>query len=160
MEHLPAEHARATGMTRRRWSWARAWPGSPPRIRLAQGGASVTVVAKGAGGLHLSPGTIDVLGYAPERVDDARRGPAAPSSPAAPSHPYARLAPEPLGEALEWFRGLVAGLCATTGDPGRNMLLPTAVGAVRPTALAPGEHRGRATCAAAARAWRSSGCAR
>ena len=38
-------------------------------IRLAQGGASVSVVAKGAGGLHLSPGTIDVLGYAPERVD-------------------------------------------------------------------------------------------
>ena len=53
-----------------------------------------------------------------------------------PDHPYARLAPEPLREALEWFRGLVPGL-RYAGDPGRNMLLPTAVGAVRPTALAP-----------------------
>ncbi len=104
-------------------------------IRLAQGGASVTVVAKGSGGLHLSPGTIDVLGYVPERVDappDAIPGFVAER----PGHPYARLAPEPLGEALEWFRGLVPGL-RYEGDPARNMLLPTAVGAVRPTALAP-----------------------
>jgi glycerol-3-phosphate dehydrogenase subunit B len=104
-------------------------------IRLAQAGASVTVVAKGSGGLHLSPGTIDVLGYAPERVDappDAIPGFVA----GRPDHPYARLAPEPLGEALEWFRGLVPGL-RYEGDPARNMLLPTAVGAVRPTALAP-----------------------
>ena len=104
-------------------------------IRLAQGGASVTVVAKGSGGLHLSPGTIDVLGYGPERVEypaDALP----PFLADRPDHPYARLAPEPLGEALEWFRGLAPGL-RYSGDPGRNMLLPTAVGAVRPTALAP-----------------------
>jgi glycerol-3-phosphate dehydrogenase subunit B len=104
-------------------------------IRLAQGGATVTVVAKGAGGLHLSPGTIDVLGYAPERVDELPE--ALPAFVAGrPDHPYARLAPEPLREALEWFRKLVPGL-RYEGDPGRNMLLPTAVGAVRPTALAP-----------------------
>jgi glycerol-3-phosphate dehydrogenase subunit B len=104
-------------------------------IRLAQGGAPVTVVAKGAGGLHLSPGTIDVLGYAPDRVEvppDALL----PFLADHPDHPYARLAPEPLREALEWFRGLVPGL-RYAGDPELNMLLPTAVGAVRPTALAP-----------------------
>jgi glycerol-3-phosphate dehydrogenase subunit B len=104
-------------------------------IRLAQGGAAVTVVAKGAGGLHLSPGTIDVLGYAPDRVEvppDALP----PFLADRPDHPYARLAPEPLREALQWFRGLVPGL-RYEGDPGRNMLLPTAVGAARPTALAP-----------------------
>jgi glycerol-3-phosphate dehydrogenase subunit B len=104
-------------------------------IRLAQGGASVTVVAKGSGGLHLSPGTIDVLGYAPDRVDD-------PSAAMAgfladrPDHPYAQLAPEPLAEAMEWFRGLVPGL-RYEGEGGGNLLLPTAVGALRPTALAP-----------------------
>jgi glycerol-3-phosphate dehydrogenase subunit B len=104
-------------------------------IRLAQGGAAVTVVAKGAGGLHLSPGTIDVLGYGPERVDELPE--ALPAFVAdRPDHPYARLSPEPLGEALEWFRGLVPAL-RYVGDPGRNMLLPTAVGAARPTALAP-----------------------
>ena len=72
-------------------------------MRLAQGGARVTVVATGAGGLHLSPGTIDVLGYAPERVDET--APALERLAAErPGHPYAALAPEPLGSALSWFR--------------------------------------------------------
>jgi glycerol-3-phosphate dehydrogenase subunit B len=104
-------------------------------IRLAHGGAPVTVVAKGSGSLHLSPSTIDVLGYAPDRVDEpggAMEGFLADR----PDHPYARLAPEPLGEALAWFRDLAPAL-RYSGDPGRNMLLPTAVGAVRPAALAP-----------------------
>jgi glycerol-3-phosphate dehydrogenase subunit B len=39
-------------------------------IRLVRAGLSVTVVAKGLGGLQLSQGTVDVLGYAPERVTD------------------------------------------------------------------------------------------
>jgi glycerol-3-phosphate dehydrogenase subunit B len=104
-------------------------------IRLAQGGMEVTVVAKGAGGLHLSPATIDVLGYAPGRVDET--GPAVAGLVAGrPDHPYARLAPEPLATALAWFRDLVPGL-RYAGDPERNLLLPTAVGVARPTALAP-----------------------
>jgi glycerol-3-phosphate dehydrogenase subunit B len=104
-------------------------------IRLAQGGMDVTVVAKGAGGLHLSPGTIDVLGYVPDRVDEP--APAiARLVDERPDHPYARLAPEPLAEALAWFRDLVPGL-RYAGDPGWNLLLPTAVGVARPTALAP-----------------------
>ena len=37
--------------------------------RLAQAGAKVAVLAKGHGSTHLSPGTIDVLGYTPGRVD-------------------------------------------------------------------------------------------
>jgi glycerol-3-phosphate dehydrogenase subunit B len=104
-------------------------------IRLAQGGMDVTVVAKGAGSLHLSPSTIDVLGYAPERIDEP--GPAIARLVAErPDHPYARLAPEPLGAALAWFRELVPGL-RYAGDAQRNLLLPTAVGVARPTALAP-----------------------
>lgn len=104
-------------------------------IRLAQGGMDVTVVAKGAGSLHLSPGTIDVLGYAPGRIDEP--APAiARLVEERPDHPYARLAPEPLGKALAWFGDLAPGL-RYTGDPERNMLLPTAVGVARPTALAP-----------------------
>ncbi|TML98506.1 MAG: FAD-binding protein, partial [Actinobacteria bacterium] len=35
--------------------------------RLAEGGARVCVVAKGVGSTHLAPGTIDVLGYGPDR---------------------------------------------------------------------------------------------
>ena len=59
-------------------------------LRLAEGGAEVTVVAKGSGALHLSPGTIDVLGYAPGRVD-APRDAVAALLDARPGHPYAHV---------------------------------------------------------------------
>lgn len=101
-------------------------------LRLAEGGADVTVVASGSGGLPLSPGVVDVMGYAPERVDDPR---AAVAALAGSDHPYAHLAPA-LDEALAWFRDRVPAL-RYTGDAGVNMLLPTAVGVPRPTALAP-----------------------
>jgi len=38
--------------------------------RLAESGARVCVLAKGVGSTHLAPGTVDVLGYDPERVED------------------------------------------------------------------------------------------
>lgn len=102
--------------------------------RLAQGGAEVRVVSKGSGGLRLSQGTIDVLGYAPDRVDDV---PAAVARVGGerPDHPYARLGGV-LDEALGWFREAIAPL-RPEGDGRRNMLLPTAVGVARPTAVAP-----------------------
>ena len=37
--------------------------------KLAEGGAKVMLIAKGVGATHLGPGTIDVLGYAPDRVE-------------------------------------------------------------------------------------------
>ena len=42
--------------------------------RLAEGGARVLVLAKGVGATHLSPCTIDVLGYAPDRVEQPAGG--------------------------------------------------------------------------------------
>ena len=39
---------------------------------LAEGGARVCVLAKGIGSTHLAPGTVDVLGYAPDRSLHAR----------------------------------------------------------------------------------------
>ena len=111
-------------------------------VRLAQGGARTTVVATGAGGLRLSPGMIDVLGYAPERVDETAPALARLAADR-PDHPYAALAPEPLGEALEWFREATAAL-DHRGEPGRNMLLATAAGVARPTALAPAAVAARA----------------
>jgi glycerol-3-phosphate dehydrogenase subunit B len=101
-------------------------------LRLAEGGADVTVVATGSGGLPLSPGVIDVMGYAPGRVDDPR---AAVAALAGTDHPYAHLGPA-LDDALPWFRERVPTL-RYTGDARSNMLLPTAVGVPRPTALAP-----------------------
>jgi len=101
-------------------------------LRLAEGGAHVTVVATGSGSLPLSPGTIDVLGYSPDRVEAPREAVAAL---AGTGHPYAHLGGV-LDEALEWFRGAVPAL-GYVGDAGANMLLPTALGVPRPTALAP-----------------------
>lgn len=109
-------------------------------IRLAQDGARVCVLAKGIGSTHLAPGTIDVLGYAPDRVDEpgaaldeliARR----------PDHPYARLGSALVAAALRWFQetavdGPLAGY-TYVGGLKRNQLLPTALGALRPSALVP-----------------------
>jgi len=103
-------------------------------VRLAQLGAQVSVVSKGSGGLRLSTGTVDVLGYAPDRVDDAAAAVARVGGER-PEHPYARLGGA-LDDALDWFREQVDAL-RPQGDGRANMLLPTAVGVARPTAIAP-----------------------
>jgi glycerol-3-phosphate dehydrogenase subunit B len=109
-------------------------------VRLAEGGARVLVLAKGIGATHLSGGTIDVLGYAPDRV-------ASPADAlerlagAQPGHPYARIGAAAVAAALDWLRERVAAgplaPYAYAGGLEENLLLPTAVGVPRPTALAP-----------------------
>ena len=103
-------------------------------VRLAQSGARVRVLAKGVGATHLGGGTIDVLGYAPERVDRPGEALAALS----PSHPYARVGVQRVAAALDWFKAQFrrAGY-AYTGSLDENLLLPTAIGVPKPTALAP-----------------------
>ncbi|MBV9837637.1 MAG: glycerol-3-phosphate dehydrogenase subunit GlpB [Solirubrobacterales bacterium] len=108
--------------------------------RLAEGGARVCVLAKGVGSTHLAPGTIDVLGYSPERVE--RPGRAVTQLAADdPEHPYALLGTEVVEDALHWFSArIAAGLLPGyryVGDLERNHLLPTAVGVLRPSALVP-----------------------
>jgi len=59
-------------------------------IRLADGGARVALLNKGTGGLQLGQGTIDILGYSPDRVErplEALQG----FAQANPRHPYATL---------------------------------------------------------------------
>lgn len=108
--------------------------------RLAQDGARVCVLAKGVGSTHLAPATIDVLGYAPDRVDAP--GPALEQLIAArPDHPYALMGAEVVSDALSWFaqlvpRGPLPGY-VYGGSLEHNQLLPTAVGALRPSALVP-----------------------
>src|SRR5262249_29437790 len=53
-----------------------------------------------------------------------------------PSHPYSVLGPARVERALVWLRDAVDGY-ALVGGVERNMLLPTAVGVARPTAMAP-----------------------
>jgi glycerol-3-phosphate dehydrogenase subunit B len=105
--------------------------------RLARAGARVCVLAKGIGSTHLAPATIDVLGYSPAPVTDW--APAVAGLPA--DHPYARLGGAAIGEALAWWvetveNGPLAGY-RYTGTAQRNQTYPTALGALRPSALVP-----------------------
>jgi glycerol-3-phosphate dehydrogenase subunit B len=108
--------------------------------RLAEGGARVCVIAKGVGSTHLAPGTIDVLGYAPDRVSEPTRALEQLVS-ARPDHPYALLGSSLVAEALQWFTervdtGPLPGY-RYVGGIERNHILPTAVGALRPSTLVP-----------------------
>ena len=106
-------------------------------VRLAESGASVLVLAKGVGATHLSAGTIDVLGYTPERVE--RPLDALGALPA--GHPYGLVGPEAITAAVAWFRERIAGGSlapyAYVGSAEENLLLPTAVGVARPSAVVP-----------------------
>ena len=108
--------------------------------RLAESGASVCVIAFGVGSTHLAPGIVDVLGYAPERVEEPAR--ALPQFvDARPDHPYALMGVDAVGPALDWFaeriaRGPQPGY-SYVGGLERNLLLPTALGVPRPSALVP-----------------------
>ncbi|HWD75091.1 MAG TPA: anaerobic glycerol-3-phosphate dehydrogenase subunit GlpB [Solirubrobacteraceae bacterium] len=108
--------------------------------RMAQQGARVCVLAKGIGSTHLSPATIDVLGYGPSRVDEP--GPALEKLVLARhDHPYAQIGRQVVDDALRWFSGVVAdGPLPGYGYVGgleRNLRLPTAIGVLRPSAMVP-----------------------
>jgi glycerol-3-phosphate dehydrogenase subunit B len=108
--------------------------------RLAQAGARVLVLAKGVGATHHSGATIDVLGYAPERVK--RPGDAlAALLKARPDHPYSTVGVEGVAAALDWFKSRVDASplapYAYEGTLEKNLLLPTALGAAKPSAAAP-----------------------
>ena len=109
-------------------------------VRLAEDGARVLVLAKGIGATHLSPGTIDVLGYAPERVDRPAEAIGALVD-ARPDHPYRLVGATGVAAAVDWFKARIAAgplaPYAYTGGLEENFLLPTAVGAARPSAVVP-----------------------
>jgi glycerol-3-phosphate dehydrogenase subunit B len=107
-------------------------------VRLAEAGARVLVLAKGVGATHLAPGTIDVLGYrGEERIDK----PLAALGGLGAEHPYARVGADGVVAAIEWFTARVAGGAlapyAYAGSAEENLLLPTAVGVARPSAVVP-----------------------
>jgi glycerol-3-phosphate dehydrogenase subunit B len=106
-------------------------------VRLAEAGARVLVLAKGVGATHLSGGTVDVLGYGEERV--AR--PAEALAALGPDHPYAAVGAEGVGAAVTWFKDRIAnGSLAPysyVGGIEENLLLPSALGVPRPSAVVP-----------------------
>ncbi len=99
----------------------------------AERGERVLVLAKGHGATHWSSGCVDVLAD----VED----PLAAVSALAerhPEHPYALAGAAALEGGLARLRAACeAAGYPLVGSPGRNVLLPTAVGALRPTSLIP-----------------------
>ncbi len=107
-------------------------------LTAQQSGRKTLLIAKGNGGTHLKTGCIDVLGYhAGRRVDHALRTVSELISER-PGHPYAATGAEALGAALLAFKQAMdrAGY-PFEGDGIINLLLPSALGVPRPTALAP-----------------------
>ena len=100
-------------------------------LRLARAGKTVTLTTKGPGGLQLSQGTVDIMGYTPDRVSAPLDAVAA----VADGHPYASVGAAAVSAAVSWLADEL-GPEFLVGDPSRNYHLPTAVGALRPTALA------------------------
>jgi glycerol-3-phosphate dehydrogenase subunit B len=98
-------------------------------VRLAEAGARVLVLAKGVGSTHLAPATIDVS-----------RGPLAELTGRA-DHPYAVIGTDGLAAAGGWLLEQVASgplaPYAYTGSMDESFLLPTAIGAAKPSALVP-----------------------
>jgi glycerol-3-phosphate dehydrogenase subunit B len=108
-------------------------------VRLAEAGASVGVLAKGVGSTHLSAGTVDVLGYDAEGQRVERPLDALDRLPS--GHPYGLVGRAGVSAAVAWFKGRIAdgprAPYAYTGDAEQNVLLPTAVGALAPSAVVP-----------------------
>lgn len=115
-------------------------------------GLQVQVVAKGLGSMHWAAGTVDVMGYTSEELSqpvqrplDAIQGLAATH----PEHPYALLGAHQVQAALDSFTALAGELglpYAGATMAGDNLLLPSAVGALRPAYLAPqGQRAGDAS---------------
>jgi glycerol-3-phosphate dehydrogenase subunit B len=103
----------------------------------ARRGLHTLVIARGLGGTHLGPGTIDVWGYTGEGkpADDPL---AEAERQAGPEHPLrlAGFAALELG-AADLCSLADAGGYPLDGSLHRNYWLPTALGAVRPACLAP-----------------------
>jgi glycerol-3-phosphate dehydrogenase subunit B len=109
-------------------------------VRLAEGGAGVCVLAKGVGSTHLAPGTVDVLGHDPDLVEQPRSA-LTGFLAGHPDHPYALVGGDSIEAALEWFAARIEQgpqpSYRYTGSLERNHMLPTAIGAIRPSALVP-----------------------
>ncbi len=104
-------------------------------------GCTTKVITQGWGSLYWGSGCIDLIGYEP---DDSSHRISAPLDylekfvVTHPEHPYAILGIETLKDSLLAFQNFSqsSGL-PYLGSAEKNLLLPTALGTIRPTCLAP-----------------------
>jgi glycerol-3-phosphate dehydrogenase len=108
---------------------------------LAKDGKSVRIISKGWGATHWTSGCIDILGYLPTVTREHITSPKNVIQSIIngdTDHPYANIYIDQVEEASAEFRSLFtqAGY-PIQGSLDHNLLLPSALGAPRPTCLAP-----------------------
>lgn len=104
-------------------------------LALAEAGRRPLVLAKGQGTTHWTGGTIDLWGAA---GDTDLRTAVQSVIDARPEHPYARAGVAGIEAAIARFQGVVeTAHYPYVGSLKRNLLLPTALGALRPAAFVP-----------------------
>ncbi|MFN8473459.1 MAG: glycerol-3-phosphate dehydrogenase subunit GlpB [Anaerolineae bacterium] len=109
-------------------------------LQAVESGEKTLLVSKGVGTTHWTPGSVDILGYdlaTSSLVENPRTG-VSKLIAAQPDHPYAHAGLDSLDAALAVFMTLTqAQGLPYAGSPDRNFLLPSPIGTVRPTAIAP-----------------------
>ncbi len=106
-------------------------------LRLTEQGQRVLVVARGVGATHLSPATLDVLGYVGNTRVESPAQSVASLVASTPDHPYGHVSEAQRGAALAWFVTRAATALGYMGSVEENLLLPTALGVPKPAAFAP-----------------------
>lgn len=109
--------------------------------QATKAGLKTKVIAKGLGGaLHWSAGTVDLLGYLQDELVTRPREAIDQLAATRPRHPYAQLSANGVFARLDEFLALTREMglpYVSAAQSGENMLLPSPVGALRPTFLAP-----------------------
>ncbi len=109
--------------------------------QTAAHGKKTRLITKGWGGTHWGTGCIDILGYHPIESDQPVEdlvGSIMELARANPRHPYSIIGMEYMAAALVALKKLcVEADYPLHGSLERNWLLPSAMGALRPTCLAP-----------------------
>jgi len=104
-------------------------------------GLNTKIITKGWGTTYWSTGCIDILGYKPPDFTQRITSPAEYLNEfikTFPNHPYSLVRQEALEKAIQSFKKLCEDVqYPYYGSFDTNLLLPTAVGSVRPTCLAP-----------------------
>ena len=101
----------------------------------AETGKKILIVGKGMGSLCLFSNTIDVLGSVPHAM--TMRDGVSQWTKEHPEHPYSKLGWEEIEKALSSFTSLFPPPYSFQAMDGRNCLIPTGAGTLRPTYLIP-----------------------
>lgn len=105
-------------------------------LAAAKRGQSVTLLTYGEGTLPLNSGVIDVLGY--DENHNFVENPLAAIENLPATHPYKKIGTKALKEAVDFFCGVARkNHIPYHGSLDRQMLVPTAIGTLKPTCLTP-----------------------